>query len=91
MNCPGSRNDQTAFTFSGIQGLLDALPQGYFIVHDAAYPASDRVLVPYPGKNLPLSQDAYNFYQSQSRMAIEQTFGIMVSKEDYTLISVHYI
>jgi len=78
MNCPGSQNDRTAFNFSGFQSLLDALPPGYFIVGDAAYPASDRVLVPFPGTVLSMSQDAYNYYQSQLRMAIEQTFGIMV-------------
>lgn len=80
MNCPGSQNDRTAFKFSGFEKhLLDNLPDGFFIVGDAAYPASDRVLVPYPGTLLSHSQDAYNYYQSQLRMAIEQTFGIMVS------------
>ena len=87
MNCPGSQNDRTAFKFSGFDKLLDPLPPGYFIVGDAAYPASDRVLVPYPGKNLPVSQDSYNYYQSQCRMAIEQTFGIMVSRDCVTAFS----
>lgn len=78
MNCPGSQNDRTAFKFSGFQKLLDKLPEGFFIVGDAAYPASDLVLVPFPGTKLSATQDAYNYYQSQIRMAIEQTFGIMV-------------
>ncbi|CAN0485633.1 unnamed protein product, partial [Hapterophycus canaliculatus] len=51
---------------------------GHFILGDAAYPASDLVLVPYPGKALTTSQDPFNFYQSQCRMASEQTFGIVV-------------
>ena len=79
MNCPGSQNDRTAFKVSGFPKLLEKLPEGYFIVGDAAYPASDCILVPFPGTTLSVSQDAYNFYQSQCRMAIEQTFGIMVS------------
>lgn len=46
---------------------------------DAAYKATDKLLVPFPGTSLSPSQDAYNFYQSQCRIAIEQAFGIMVS------------
>lgn len=80
MNCPGSQNDRTAFKHSGFDTVLKTMPPGCFIVGDAAYPASDRVLVPYPGTALTLSQDAYNFYQSQARISIEQAFGIMVSK-----------
>lgn len=79
MNCPGSQNDRTAFKFSGFSKLLTKLPEGFFILGDAAYPASDRMLVPFPGTRLSMSQDAYNYYQSQCRMAIEQAFGIMVS------------
>lgn len=78
LNCPGGQNDRTAFKFSGFGDLLDDLPPGFYIVGDAAYPPSDRVLVPYPGASLSCSQDAFNFWQSQARMAIEQTFGIMV-------------
>eukprot|EP00903_Cladosiphon_okamuranus_P007965 g7688.t1 len=80
MNCPGSQNDRTAFKFSGFDKLLTELPDGFFIMGDAAYPASDRILVPFPGTNLSTSQDAFNFYHSQCRMAIEQTFGIMVRR-----------
>ena len=52
VDCPGSQNDRTAFKFSAIDRLLDRLPSGYFIVGDAAYPASDRVLAPYPGMHI---------------------------------------
>ncbi|CAM9584259.1 unnamed protein product, partial [Ectocarpus sp. 8 AP-2014] len=80
MNCPGSQNDRTAFKFSGFDKILKDLPPGHFILGDAAYPASDRVLVPFPGTSLSISQDAFNFFQSQCRMAIEQAFGIMVRR-----------
>ncbi|CAB1107655.1 unnamed protein product [Ectocarpus sp. CCAP 1310/34] len=78
MNCPGSCNDRTAFKHSVFGTVLKTLPPGAYIVGDAAYPASDQVLVPYPGTSLTRSQDAYNFYQSQARISIEQAFGIMV-------------
>ncbi|CAN0283279.1 unnamed protein product [Scytosiphon promiscuus] len=80
MNCPGSQNDRTAYKFSGFEELLKALPPGHYILGDAANPPSDRVLVPFPGMSLSVSQDAFNFYQSQGRMSIEQTYGIMVSR-----------
>ncbi|CAN0413570.1 unnamed protein product, partial [Pylaiella littoralis] len=78
MNCPGSQNDRTAFKVSGFPKLLEGLPKGYYIVGDAAYPGSDVVLVPYPGIKVSESQDALNYYLSQCRIAIEQTFGILV-------------
>ena len=87
MNSPGSQNDRTAFKFSGFDKLLRDLPPGYFILGDAAYPSSDCVLVPYPGKGLPVSQDAYSYYQSQCRMAIEQAFGIMVGRVKHAIKS----
>lgn len=47
---------------------------------DAAYPLSDQLLTPYPGKLLPRDQDAFNFYLSQLRVKIEQAFGILVGQ-----------
>ncbi|CAN0412106.1 unnamed protein product, partial [Pylaiella littoralis] len=78
MNCPGSQNDCTAFKVSDFPKLLEGLPKGYYIVRDAAYPGSDVVLVPYPGTKVSESQDALDYYLSQCRIAIEQTFGILV-------------
>ncbi|CAM9617796.1 unnamed protein product, partial [Hapterophycus canaliculatus] len=78
MNCPGSLNDRKAFKHSGFDQVLDKLPPHCFIVGDAAYPASDRVLVPFSGAELTTSQDAYNFYHSNARSSIDQAFGIMV-------------
>lgn len=78
MNSPGSQNDRTAFRVSGFAKLLKEVPERYYIVGDAAYPGSDDVLVPYPGTNVSESQDSLNYYLSQCRIAIEQTFGILV-------------
>ncbi|CAB1101963.1 unnamed protein product [Ectocarpus sp. CCAP 1310/34] len=50
------------------------------VVGDAAYGASERVVVPFPGTSLSASQDACNNYVSQYRMAIEQTYGILVRR-----------
>lgn len=75
---PASMNDRTAWTSSGFRKLADALPGRYYMIGDAAYPSSDKMLVPWPGVRLPVYRDAYNYYQSSSRMCIEQAFGIMV-------------
>ena len=55
------------------------LPNVYHITEDAMYPISDKLLTPHPGKSLPKDQDSFNFYLSQLRVIIEQSFGILVS------------
>ena len=55
------------------------LPDGYDITGDAAYPISEKLLTPYPGKSLPKDQDSFNFHLSQLRVKIEQSFGILAS------------
>ncbi|CAB1107031.1 unnamed protein product [Ectocarpus sp. CCAP 1310/34] len=91
MNCPGSQNDRTAFNFSGFDKLLAGLPEGHFVVGDAAYGASERVVVPFPGTSLSASQDACNYYMSQCRMAIEQTYGILVSVVGMAKVVVEHV
>ncbi|CAN0478719.1 unnamed protein product, partial [Ascophyllum nodosum] len=39
-----AQNDRTAFSCSGFSKLLRDLPEGFYILGDAAYPPSDRVL-----------------------------------------------
>lgn len=83
---PGSTNDRQAWTLAGFDEAVAALPDPYFVVGDAAYRASEKMLVPYPGTNLDSSRDTFNYYQSQARMPIEQAFGILVSVEIGTLL-----
>ena len=49
------------------------------ILGDAAYPLSEKILTPYRGKGLSNGKDSFNFYPSQLRVKIEQSFGILVS------------
>lgn len=78
-NTPGSTNDRQAWDKANFDKLLESLPDPYYIVGDAAHGPSEKMLVPFAGTRLDMSQDAYNFCQSQARMTIEQTFGIMAS------------
>lgn len=78
-NTPGSTNDRLAYREAEVDTLVESLPGKYFVLEDAAYGATDKMIVPYPGCDLDGPMDAFNFYQSQGRMCIEQTFEIMVS------------
>ena len=74
-------NDRTAWRTSGFAALAASLPGRFYLIGDAAYPSSNKVLVPFPGSLMPDQphKDAFNYFQSSARMAIEQAFGIMVS------------
>lgn len=76
---PGASNDWVAWNRSGLATAVGKLPKGFHIIGDAAYPLSEQLLTPYPGKNLPKDKDSYNFHLSQLRVKIEQSFGILVA------------
>ena len=81
---PGSSSDSLAFrsTSLGQCVLKDNLPNGLFLVGDAAYTLTNSLLTPYPGllANIGVAADAYNFYLSQQRITIERAFGIPVRR-----------
>ena len=76
---PGATNDWMAWLQSTLSSAVSRLPEGFHIIGDAAYPISEKLLTPYPGKRLPPGQDSFNFHLSQLRVKIEQCFGILVS------------
>ena len=76
----GSTNDWTAWNRSELSDSVAHLLPGFYMPGDAAYPLSDELLTPYPGKLLPGDQDAFNFCLSQLRVNIEQAFGILVGQ-----------
>jgi len=47
-----------------------------FLIADAAFPLSTRIMKPYSGKNLTEKQKIYNYRHSRGRNTIEGTFGI---------------
>lgn len=75
---PGATNDWVAWDRSALKGKVNGLPKPFHIIGDAAYPISDQLLTPYPGKRLPPGEDSFNFHLSQLRVNIEQSFGILV-------------
>jgi len=93
---PGSTNDNLAWSLSNTAHWIEEgglttltkdlafelfnLPNGFFVVGDNAYTCSDFLIVPYPGSDLSISQDSYNFYESQIRINVECTFGMFLNR-----------
>ena len=79
---PGSCNDCVSILrCTALMESIRQLPFGYFIVGDAAYICSDRLLTPFVGAQRDnFDYDNYNFYLSQCRIRIEMAFGRMKSK-----------
>jgi len=79
----GSCHDSTAFSVSGLEKHLSndsCLPRGFWVAADDAYTASIWVLTPWPGRLLLWERDAFNYWQSSSRIFVEQTFGQLVGR-----------
>ena len=80
-SCAGSTHDSTALSstrFSYLfDGRSDSLPSGYYIVGDEAYPCGNKLLAPWPGRNLSVWKDSFNYWLSAARIHIEQAFGIL--------------
>eukprot|EP01018_Ginkgo_biloba_P006712 Gb_15872 [translate_table: standard] len=50
---------------------------GQYLLGDAGYPCLPWLIVPFPGKDLPMAKQNYNKRYSLRRLHIEQTFGIL--------------
>ena len=78
---PGVIKDREAIKESGLSDKVESLPQGYVVIGDCAYQATEK-LVPIFGGNLALlpANDNFNYYASQLRIRIEMAFGLMTRK-----------
>jgi hypothetical protein len=79
---PGKTNDNAAYPLcTDLVNFVDNLPSGLYIVGDAAYTCTDRLLTPFVGpQKQNVCNDAFNFHLSQMRIRIEMSFGRLVRK-----------
>ena len=85
---PGSVHDARIFSHSNIfealhEGqvyqepiaIVDGHPIKPYLVGDAGYKLAPYLIVPYPGQNLPIEKQNFNYWHSSTRMIVEQAFG----------------
>jgi hypothetical protein len=77
---PGKTNDLKAYHMSVLSELIEKLPEGYFCGGDNAYCNTEHLLVPFPGQNLGQREDSFNYFLSQLRVRIENTFALLVAQ-----------
>jgi len=81
---PGSTHDSTALAMSELASLLartdGGLLDNYWIAADDAYVCTERIVCPWPGRNLSTEKDCFNYWQSSARIHIEQSFGILMAR-----------
>ena len=78
---PGGANDIATFGKTQVSKMIQNLPLRKFFIGENAYVCSETLLTPFSGleKDKP-AKDELNFYLSQLRIHIEQTFGMMTTK-----------
>ena len=79
---PGSTHDSAAYVGSDLGILVSQgkLPMHYWFVLVDAYSCTEQTITPYPGRGLDDRKDAFNFYQSSTRIKIECCFGLLVAR-----------
>ena len=82
---PGSTNDNVSYARAGnLKEIIDSLPLGLYIVADAAYVLSEKLLVPFTGNDRSDPyHDSFNYHLSQLRIRVEMAFDLYqgVSRE----------
>ena len=84
LSWPGNSSNYMAWTTSHLYQEVDNDPwqfiiPGMTLLGDSAYTRSSFMSVPFKN-NVNADKDAFNFYQSQLRITVEQTFGILVHR-----------
>ena len=74
---PGSQPDCSAYAVTSLKKKVESLPPGFHL----AYVLSEHMLIPYSGSQRDdPAKSAYNYFLSQLRIHVEQTFARFTGK-----------
>jgi hypothetical protein len=79
----GSTNDIIAWQDSNLYYALEVqklLPERFFFIGDEAFTCTQQMLSPWPGRGLEPSKDAFNYWLSHSRQAVERGWGMVTQR-----------
>jgi hypothetical protein len=78
---PGCVNDARVYAKTSLKQMVDDLSVDKYVVADNEYIPTEHLLTPFSGSHKSAhGHDAYNFFLSQLRIKIEQSFGLMTTK-----------
>ena len=79
----GSTNDIIAWQDSNLYDALEIqrlLPERFFFIGDEAFTCTHQFLSPWPGRGLDTAKDAFNYWLSHSRQAVERAWGMVTQR-----------
>jgi hypothetical protein len=79
----GSTNDIIAWQDSNLYDALEIqrlLPERFFFIGDEAFTCTHQFLSPWPGRGLDTAKDAFNYWLSHSRQAVERAWGMVMQR-----------
>lgn len=83
-NSPGATHDSRAFEKSDLSEQCkssDMMRQkGFFLIGDSAYTSASWMVVPFSAAVPDTIEDAFNYYQSRTRISIECCFGELTQR-----------
>jgi hypothetical protein len=81
-NFSGSTHDALAWQMCSFKKLLDdgRLDPRYFVIGDEAFPCTNQMVSPWPGRGIGRWKDSFNYWLSHSRQCIERAFGMLVKR-----------
>jgi hypothetical protein len=78
---PGECGNQVAFGCTPLFEYIKQLPDGYYIIGNAAYSVVENMFTPFTrGHENDPAKDAYNIFLSQLQICIEMSFGLPTNK-----------
>jgi DDE superfamily endonuclease len=79
MTTLGKTNYLKAYHFLQLSEMIERLLYGYFVGGDNAYVNLEHLIVPFSGRHITPEQDTFNYYLSQLRVCIENTFALFIN------------